>query len=89
MCPNVEKRGGSGPFEGRRGPLPGLRSADGSGRFWGWRLHPPYPPPVLRWKPNIQWAKDRGKNPPGSPWGEDRDNDKHLSLAEKRAARGE
>ena len=43
VCPNVEKRGGSGPFEGRRGPLPGVRSADGSGNFWGWRLHPPYP----------------------------------------------
>lgn len=44
---------------------------------------------VLRWKPNIKWGKDRGKNPPDSPWGEDRDNDKHLTLAEKRAARGE
>jgi hypothetical protein len=44
---------------------------------------------VLRWKPNINWGKDRGKNPPGSPWGEVRDNDKHLTLAEKRAARGE
>ena len=42
---------------------------------------------VLRWKPNIKWGVDRGKNPPGSPWGEDRDNDRHLSLAEKRAAR--
>ena len=44
---------------------------------------------VRRWKPNIKWGKDRGKNPPGSPWGEDRDNDTHLTLAEKRAARGE
>jgi hypothetical protein len=44
---------------------------------------------VLRWKPNVKWGKDRGKNPPGSPWGEVRDNDKHLTLAEKRAARGE
>jgi hypothetical protein len=44
---------------------------------------------VLRWKPNIKWGKDRGKNPPGSPWGEDRDNDVHLTLAEKRAAREE
>ena len=35
VCPKVEKRGGSGPFEGRRGPLPGLRNAGGSGRFWG------------------------------------------------------
>lgn len=44
---------------------------------------------VLRGKPNIKWGKDRGKNPLGSPLGEDRDNDKHLTLAEKRAARGE
>jgi hypothetical protein len=44
---------------------------------------------VLRWKPNIKWGVDRGKNPPGSPWGEDRDNDKHLTLAQKRAARKE
>jgi hypothetical protein len=44
---------------------------------------------VLRWKPNIKWGIDRGKNPPGSPWGEDRDNDKHLTLAQKRAARGQ
>ena len=44
---------------------------------------------VLRWKPSVKWGMDRGKNPPGSPWGEDRDNDKHLTLAEKRAARGE
>lgn len=42
---------------------------------------------VLRKKPNIKWGVDRGKNPPGSPWGEVRDNDKHLSLVEKRAAR--
>ena len=42
---------------------------------------------VLRWKPNIKWGKDRGKNPPGAPWGEDRDNDTHLTLAEKTAAR--
>ena len=42
---------------------------------------------VLRWKPNIKWGKDRGKNPPGAPWGEDRDNDNHLTLAEKAAAR--
>ena len=44
---------------------------------------------VLRWKPNVKWGKDRGKNPQGSPWGEERHNDKHLTLAEKRAARGE
>lgn len=42
---------------------------------------------VLRWKPNIKWGKDRGKNPPGAPYGEDRDNDTHLTLAEKAAAR--
>lgn len=35
----------------------------------------------------IKWGKDRGKNPPGSPWGEERDNDRHLTLAEKRKAR--
>lgn len=42
---------------------------------------------VLRKNPNIKWGIDRGKNPPGSPWGEIRDNDKHLSLADKRSAR--
>lgn len=42
---------------------------------------------VLRTKFNIKWGIDRGKNPPGSPWGEERDNDKHLSLEEKRKAR--
>lgn len=42
---------------------------------------------VLRKNPNIKWGIDRGKNPPGSPWGEIRDNDKHLSLQEKRSAR--
>ena len=39
---------------------------------------------VLRKKPNIKWGVDRGKNPPNSHWGEIRDNDKHLSLEEKR-----
>jgi hypothetical protein len=38
---------------------------------------------VLRSSFNIHWRKDRGKNPDGS----ERHNDKHLSLAEKRAAR--
>jgi hypothetical protein len=42
---------------------------------------------VLRKKPNIKWGIDRGKNPPGSPWGEVRDNDRHLTLEEKRNAR--
>ena len=43
---------------------------------------------VLRKRPNIKWGIDRGKNPPGSPWGDERDNDRHLSLAEKQKARG-
>jgi hypothetical protein len=42
---------------------------------------------VLRKKPNVKWEKDRGKNPPGAPWGEERLNDLHLSLEKKRAAR--
>ena len=42
---------------------------------------------VLRKKPKIKWGKDRGKNPPGAPWGEVRHNDLHVSLGEKRAAR--
>jgi hypothetical protein len=42
---------------------------------------------ILRKKPNIKWGVDRGKNPPGAPWGEERNNDVHLSLEEKRKAR--
>lgn len=42
---------------------------------------------VLRNKFNVKWGIDRGKNPPGSPWGEIRDNDRHLGLEEKRKAR--
>jgi hypothetical protein len=42
---------------------------------------------VLRKKPNIKWGIDRGKNPPGAPWGEIRDNDRHLTLEEKKIAR--
>jgi hypothetical protein len=42
---------------------------------------------ILRNKFNIKWGIDRGKNPPHSFWGEVRDNDKHLSLEEKRAVR--
>lgn len=42
---------------------------------------------VLRNKFNVKWGVDRGKNPAGSPWGEIRDNSKHLRLEEKRAAR--
>jgi hypothetical protein len=43
---------------------------------------------VLRKRPNIKWGVDRGKNPPGAPWGEERDNDRHLGLKEKREAKG-
>ncbi|WP_439504872.1 Eco57I restriction-modification methylase domain-containing protein [Sediminibacterium sp.] len=42
---------------------------------------------VIRTKFNVKWGVDRGKNPPNSFWGEVRDNDKHLSLEEKRLAR--
>lgn len=52
---------------------------------------------ILRWAPNIKWAKDRGKDVESAPWyklgleygeGEGaRINDHHLTLAEKRAAR--
>lgn len=51
---------------------------------------------ILRWMPNIKWAKDRGKDVESAPWytlglqydeGEGaRINDHHLSLAEKQAA---
>jgi type I restriction-modification system DNA methylase subunit len=49
-------------------------------------IRPFFQADVLRKKPNIKWGIDRGKNPIGSPWGEIRDNDKHLSLEEKRSA---
>ncbi|ART55102.1 restriction endonuclease subunit M [Acidovorax carolinensis] len=43
-------------------------------------------------KLNITWDKDRGKDVESAPWfgvfGGDRINDHHLTLAEKRAARG-
>ena len=42
---------------------------------------------VLRSRFNVKWGIDRGKNPAGSPWGEIRDNSRHLSLEEKRKAR--
>ena len=52
---------------------------------------------ILRWAPNIKWAKDRGKDVESAPWytlglqydeGEGaRINDHHLSLADKRAVR--
>lgn len=38
---------------------------------------------VLRWKPNIKWGVDRGKNPDGS----DRVNDLHFTVAQKQEAR--
>jgi hypothetical protein len=46
---------------------------------------------VLRWKPNIHWKKDRGKDVVSTPWYPvfqgDRINDHHLSLEDKKAAR--
>jgi len=42
---------------------------------------------VLRKNPKIKWDKDRGKDPPDAPWGEERVNERHLSLTEKRNAR--
>jgi len=48
---------------------------------------------ILRWKPNIKWNKDRGKDVASAPWFPlfkgDRINDHHLSLEEKRNARAE
>ncbi|MCD6405190.1 MAG: N-6 DNA methylase [Planctomycetes bacterium] len=47
---------------------------------------------ILREKPKIHWKKDRGKDVKSAPWYHlfkgDRINDHHLSLDEKRAARG-
>lgn len=52
---------------------------------------------ILRWKPNIHWKKDRGKDVESAPWYSlgleydgkegDRINDHHLTLEEKRRAR--
>jgi len=46
----------------------------------------------LRDKPNIKWEKDRGQDVKSAPWfhlfNGDRINDHHLSLTEKRIARG-
>jgi hypothetical protein len=42
---------------------------------------------ILRKKFNVKWGTDRGKNPPDSHWGEERDNELHLSLEEKRRAK--
>lgn len=53
---------------------------------------------VLRWKPNVKWTKDRGKDVESAPWytlgleyeGKegDRINDHHLMLADKQKAKG-
>lgn len=52
---------------------------------------------ILRWKPNIKWDKDRGKDVASAPWFDlgpqyggypgDRINDHHLTCEEKRKAR--
>lgn len=52
---------------------------------------------ILRWKPNIHWKKDRGKDVESAPWYSlgleydskqgDRINEHHLTLEEKRRAR--
>jgi len=46
---------------------------------------------ILRFKPNINWNKDRGNDVASAPWYtlglQARINDHHLSLAKKRAAR--
>jgi hypothetical protein len=47
---------------------------------------------ILRKKPKINWSKDKGRDSQAAPWFHlfkgDRINDHHLSLEEKRAARG-
>jgi hypothetical protein len=42
---------------------------------------------VLRGKFTINWNKDRGTDPPSAPNGPERHNDRHLTRAEKQAAR--
>jgi hypothetical protein len=46
---------------------------------------------ILRWKPNINWNKDRGTDVASAPWfnvfNGERINDHHLTLEEKRNAR--
>jgi hypothetical protein len=54
---------------------------------------------VLRWKPNIHWKKDRGKDVASAPWYKlgleyegkegDRINDHHLSLSDKSYAKSQ
>ena len=45
---------------------------------------------VLRWRPNVKWEKDRGRDVESAPWfgvfGGERVNDWHLGLGEKRGA---
>ena len=43
---------------------------------------------ILRFKPNVHWRKDRGKNPPDSPWGEERHN-RYEELPEEAKLRDE
>jgi hypothetical protein len=47
---------------------------------------------VLRETPKIKWGVDRGSDAPSAPWFKHdkgkRNNDRHLTLAEKQAARG-
>ena len=43
---------------------------------------------ILRKKPNIKWGKDRGKNPPGTPWGPDRYN-RYEDLADEHKLKDE
>lgn len=53
---------------------------------------------ILRWKPNIHWKKDRGKDVESAPWYSlgleydgkegDRINEHHLALSDKQKARG-
>jgi len=42
---------------------------------------------VLRGKFTIHWNKDRGTDPPSAPNGPERHNDRHLTRAQKEAAR--
>ena len=48
---------------------------------------------ILRWKPNIHWKKDRGKDVEFAPWFHkfegDRINEHHLTIEEKQRARAE
>jgi len=37
----------------------------------------------------IKYTKDRGKDPEGSPWGSERRNDRHFTIADKQAAQAQ